>query len=359
MKVLILIRRGYREYIGGDTIQVITTAEYLRKYGISVEIVESGEALSGRRYDILHFFNLGRPYDLYPYLNSIRSPLIISSLFVDYREYDVRGRFWPMRDIMAFVGRDNAEYLKASTKMLLGQLPYSAKQYLIDGHKKAICKVLQNADCLITATGSELERIYNYCNLLPAFTDVVPLGIDPIFFTKDNPWHRRKGILSVGRLEGLKNQANLIKAADNLDAPLTLVGKPGKNSFLYNWYLLWLAGDRVTFAGYVRPEKLLDLYLEHRVHAQPSWFETTGLASLEAAAAGCRIVVTNRGDTAEVFGVYALYCDPVNLKDITENLMLALETPPAPEQRDYFYENYSWEKSTKKLIEVYRRVLDK
>lgn len=359
MKVLLLIRRGYRQYTGGDTIQVEKTAEYLKKFGVHVEIMESGESLSARRYDLLHFFNLGRPYDLYPYLNSLRAPLIISSLFVDYREYDVRGRFWPMRDIMAFLGRNNAEYLKSSAKILLGQIPHSAWPYLKDGHRKAIQKVLQNADCLITATGSELERIYAYTNILPANTDVVPLGIDPIFFTKDLPWHRRKGILSVGRLEGLKNQAKLIQAAQKLDAPLTLVGKPGKNAFLYNWYLRWLDSQQVTFTGYVRPERLLDLYLEHRVHAQPSWFETTGLASLEAAAAGCRIVVTNRGDTAEVFGVYALYCDPSNLLDITENLLLALETPPAPEQREYFYEHNSWDNSIRKLISVYQRVLDK
>ena len=41
-----------------------------------------------------------------------------------------------------------------------------------------------------------------------------------------------------------------------------------------------------------------------------SWFETTGLSSLEAAALGCNIVITNKGDTKEYFGDQAWYCDP-------------------------------------------------
>ncbi len=42
----------------------------------------------------------------------------------------------------------------------------------------------------------------------------------------------------------------------------------------------------------------------------PSWFETTGLSSLEAAAMGCNIVITRKGDAYEYFGDYAYYCDP-------------------------------------------------
>ncbi len=359
MKVLFLLRKGYRESLGGDVVQAINTAQYLSKSGVSVDIAESGEPLSGKRFDLLHFFNLGRPYDVYPYLSTLRVPLVVSTLFVDYFEYDVRGRSWPVRDLFAFLGRDYTEYVKAASKILKGQIHKSSYEYLKDGHRRAVRKVVEYAHCLIGATGSELERVYKYVNILPAYVDVVPLGIDPIFFSGDFSWHKRKGIISVGRLEGLKNQDKLIRAVKDLDANLTLVGKPSKNALLYPWYVKWLAGDKVAFTGHLPQMDVHKLYLNHRVHAQPSWFETTGLASLEAAASGCRIVVTNRGDTAEVFGVYALYCDPSNIEDISQNLLLALETPPAQDQREYFYENFSWEKTAKKLVSIYKKILDK
>lgn len=359
LKVLILVRKGYKASFGGDVVQAIKTAQNLTKSGINVEIAESGESLSGRRFDILHFFNLGRPYDLYPYLSTLRVPLVVSTLFVDYFEYDVRGRAWPVRDFFAFLGKDHTEYVKAGAKILTGQIPWNSIDYLRDGHRKAVRRVVEHADCLIAATGSELERIFKYTQILPAYVDIVPLGIDPIFFTSDNPWYKRKGVISVGRLEGLKNQDRLIKAAEELDVDLTLTGKAGKNALLYKWYLKWLAGDKVSFTGHLPQENLFELYLMHKVHAQPSWFETTGLASLEAAASGCRIVVTNRGDTAEVFGVYALYCDPSSVKDISQNLLVALESNPAPEQREYFYENFSWEKTAQKIHTLYKKILDK
>lgn len=359
MRVLFLLRKGFRNFVGGDSIQVLETAQHLKKLGVQVEILEAGDSMAGKRCDIVHFFNLGRPYDLYPYLDSLRVPLVVSSLFVDYYEYDVRGRIWPVKDIIAILGRNNAEYIKATLKMAVGQIHQSAHKYLYDGHHKAIQKILQNTDCLIGATGSELERIYRYAHYLPAHVDIVPLGIDPIYFSKASPWHKRHGIISAGRLEGLKNTDKLIKAAEEIDAELTLAGKPGKNATLYCWYLHLIAGKKVQFTGQLNPTELLEQYIRHRVHAQPSWFETTGLASLEAAAAGCRIVVTNRGDTADVFGVYALYCDPSSLRDITQNLLIALETPPAQEQREYFYEHFSWEKSAEKIRQIYHKILDR
>lgn len=358
MKILILIRRGYRNSPGGDAVHALKTAHYLRKAGIDVEVVESGESLNRYKFDLLHFFNLGRPYDLLPYLSRLRVPLVVSSLFVDYFEYDVRGRLWPVRDLLAMLGRDGTEYMKAFIKMVLGQIPVRNQPYLKLGHRESVRRILDNAHCVIATTGSELERIYQYAGTIPLNSEIVPLGIDPLFFSRDFSWHKRRGIISAGRLEGFKNIHSLIKACDTIGADLTISGQKGKNSGFYLKYLQLLAANNVQFTGHLRPEELLIQYLKHRVHAQPSWFETSGLSSLEAAAAGCRVVVTNRGDTAEVFGVYAFYVDPANVSDIASNLMIALETPPAPDQRDFFYEKYNWERSISKLTDIYRKVLN-
>ena len=47
---------------------------------------------------------------------------------------------------------------------------------------------------------------------------------------------------------------------------------------------------------------LASAYAAARVFALPSWFETPGLAALEAALAGCAVVITPYGSTREYFG---------------------------------------------------------
>jgi hypothetical protein len=49
------------------------------------------------------------------------------------------------------------------------------------------------------------------------------------------------------------------------------------------------------------------------------------IAALEAALAGCTVVITNRGSTREYFGDRALYCDPQNVASIRVALDPALE----------------------------------
>ncbi len=48
----------------------------------------------------------------------------------------------------------------------------------------------------------------------------------------------------------------------------------------------------------------------------PSWFETTGLSSLEAAAMGCNIVITRKEDAYEYFENDACYYDPESPESI-------------------------------------------
>jgi glycosyltransferase involved in cell wall biosynthesis len=61
-------------------------------------------------------------------------------------------------------------------------------------------------------------------------------------------------------------------------------------------------------------KELISLYQGAKVHILPSWFETTGLVSLEAALCGCNIVTTSRGYARDYFQNMAWYCDPLSLR---------------------------------------------
>ena len=359
MKVLYIIRKNYKKHWGGDGHHLSRNIEYLYKLGVEPEIMEAGDKIEGRKFDLVHFYNLGRPGDILPYLPFIKVPLVVSSIFVDFREHDLRERNFPAKDIFALLGPHGSEWLKTMARSIKGQGGFPGPKYFFQGHKSAVSQVLEHCDYLITATGSEAERIFKTFGKLPFNVQVVPLGIDSIFFEKNKLWGDRKGVISAGRLESLKNQLGLIKAMYDTDEIITLAGKSGANALNYKARLKLAARGRkdVFFAGHLQGKAYRDALLSHKVHAQPSWFETTGLASLEAAAAGCNIVITNRGDTAEVFRDYAFYCDPANIRDIQNKVLMALEQPPLKDQREFFYENFRWELAAEKIFNIYKNLL--
>ena len=53
---------------------------------------------------------------------------------------------------------------------------------------------------------------------------------------------------------------------------------------------------------------LASAYAAARVFALPSWFETPGLAALEAGLAGCAVAITPYGSTRDYFGDLRAVC---------------------------------------------------
>jgi glycosyltransferase involved in cell wall biosynthesis len=102
---------------------------------------------------------------------------------------------------------------------------------------------------------------------------------------------------------------------------------------------------------------LLAYFYAAAVHAQVSWYETPGLASMEAACGGCAIVSTDRGSTREYFGDLVHYCDPWSQESIEAVLRAALAGPPDPALRETILARYTWDLAARDTIEAYRQVL--
>jgi glycosyltransferase involved in cell wall biosynthesis len=87
-----------------------------------------------------------------------------------------------------------------------------------------------------------------------------------------------------------------------------------------------------------------------------SWFETTGLASLEAAASGCSVVSTNRGYVREYFLDLVQYCDPAAKRSIREAVIRSLEEAPSRELRTRVLACFTWNRVAQATLDAYRRV---
>jgi glycosyltransferase involved in cell wall biosynthesis len=338
MKVLFTARASLFTQPGGDTQQIVQTADTLRALDVAVDIRLRGEAIDWLAYDIVHFFNIGRPADILYALTKIKVPLVVSSIWVEYGEWDKRqGGF---RGFLARrFGSFATEYFKTIARSGNGSDQLPGLSYLLNGQKKAMEKVLRQAVVVVASSTSEVKRLDATFGIA-AKCHVIPLGILPLEAEIETP-EPRAGVICVGRIEGLKNQLNLIRAARNAPWQLKLIGKAALNQPSYFEQCLLEATDNVEFTGWLLSEHVKEQYKSANVLVLPSYFETFGLVALEALACGCNLVLANRPDMNEIFAGKALFCDPNNPEDIRQKIEIALKLPE-PHLTEAEYNRYNW-----------------
>src|SRR5207245_1548094 len=125
-------------------------------------------------------------------------------------------------------------------------------------------------------------------------------------------------VLFVGRVEPRKNVLGLIRAVARMGVPLVVVGAPPAGHERYAEQCRRAGLGFVRWLGAMEHDDpmLASAYAAARVFALPSWFETPGLAALEAALAGAAVVVTPFGCTREYFGNRVEYARPDRASEI-------------------------------------------
>lgn len=352
---------------GGDTIQILKTAEEMKKLGCLVDIsIELEPDLTG--YDLVHLFNLVRPQETYlQALNAKRhgKPVVLSTIYVDYSEYEHKGRSGTKRLIANILTASQLEYVKIFARSVLNKEKNKGTLVLLrHGYRTLQKKILAMTDMLLPNSESEMRRVnadFPECANKPYV--VVPNAVDSSLFNADrsssNPeWERFRGcVLSVGRIEGRKCQLELVRAMQGLPWQLVLVGRPAPNHTKYYQQIVKEAGPNVHILGYVEHESLPDIYRVAHVHCLVSWMETTGLSSLEAGVMGCNLVITDRGDTLDYFSDDAFYCQPDSVASIRAAIIKAYDAPVNQELQTHIRQNYTWQKAAEKTLAGYRRVI--
>jgi glycosyltransferase involved in cell wall biosynthesis len=102
---------------------------------------------------------------------------------------------------------------------------------------------------------------------------------------------------------------------------------------------------------------LLAYYQKAKVHILPSWFETTGLSSLEAAAMGCNVVITDRGDAKEYFGQNAFYCNPSCTNSIYKAVEQASLHRHNKKLQEKILSKYTWQQASLQTLQAYKQVI--
>lgn len=357
MKIAFITRSTLDIAPGGDTIQIKQTAIQLRKLGVRVDILPATLKIDYNQYDLLHFFNIGRPADMLYHISKSRKPFVLSPIFIDYGEYDRHHR----KGIPGFIFRRFSsagnEYFKTIGRWLLGKDSLRSKSFLFKGQLRSIKEVIRRASWLLPNSEAEFTAMMKEFKVSKSYT-VVPNGIDHLLFQPGPSQIKSENlVICAARIEGIKNQLNLVKALNNTEFTLLLIGSPAPNQKKYYKHCREIASDNIQFISHIPQEELLTWYKKAKVHVLPSWFETCGLSSLEAAAMGCNIVITNKGYTHDYFGNNAFYCDPENPASILDGVRKASRSEWKPGLQEKIFREFTWQRAATVTFNVYKKIL--
>lgn len=357
MKVLFITRATLYKDRGGDTVQVLKTAEYLGKENVLVDIKLTNESIDYTGYDLLHFFNIIRPADILIHIQRSGKPYVVSTIFVEYAEYEKKARSGITGFLFRTLSPDTIEYIKVIARLLVNGEKILSPQYLILGQRRSIRKIIKKAAFLLPNSTSEYKRLEQHYKISHPFK-AIPNAIEASLFDQnDNSDKDPNMVICVGRIEGRKNQLNLIKALNGTKYKLFIIGSASTNQINYFNACKQEAGPNVSFIDSVPQQALKDYYRKAKIHVLASWFETTGLSSLEAAAMGCNIVITDKGDTREYFENYAYYCDPSSPSSIFGAVEKASANGSSLLLQTKIYTHYTWQKTAQKTLEAYQEII--
>ncbi len=380
MKVLIhasprfFATRGF----GGGAVQVFKTVECLNNLGVDAVISrELRPNLDG--VDIIHLYGTLEPH--YTYLRaknavSQKKPIALSTVFWSWIQeellqeeklgYSGLGKYMiNYKSIFKNYLPANLLAIYYKIKKRWENMPY---WYYVEyiklerefGTQRVRKKTMQMADILLP--NSEIEYKYLQDNIgISKSYFVIPNATDLAFESGnveafEDKYGIKDFVLCVAAITPRKNQLRVIKAMKDIDVPLVLIGKVESQ---YAKLCKSEADNKVLFLGQINHDELRNAYAAAKVHVLASFYETPGIASLEAALAGCVIVTTDRGCTKEYFGDEAIYCNPAEEDSIKQAILQALKLERGNNLQEKIKKEFTWEIAAKKTIEAYQMVLGK
>ncbi|OGC08538.1 hypothetical protein A2230_08185 [candidate division WOR-1 bacterium RIFOXYA2_FULL_36_21] len=366
MKVLMQNRVDAFSAPGGDTIQMKKTKEFLEKLELSVDISLDLEP-NLDKYDLVHLFNVTRVHETYlQYINARRQnkPIALSTIYSDYNELDTKATYGIKGVILKRFNKDNREKIKCIYRTIMDfrQLKAMWKQ-LTMGFIEQQKSVIMGADIILPNSYMELEKIKEKYEEIKDF-EIVPNAVDLIFTKRDDSFVEKFGvkdyILCVANYIVRKNQYDLIKAIQDTEIPLIMIGSVANTHIGYYRRLKQMCDQnkgKMFLLDKTTQEELVSIYWGAKTIVLPSWGETTGLSCLEGALADCNVVITNRGYTKEYFLDMAYYCDPSDISSIRDAVLKAYNAPLNPKLKEHILKNYTWDKAAASTLKAYQRIL--
>jgi len=220
-------------------------------------------------------------------------------------------------------------------------------------------------DVLLPNSHAEAEQLARYFGVPMNRIHVTPNGAEPRLADADpGPFRKLVGlsqfVLCPGRIEPRKNQLGLIEAMQGTGVTLVLLGDavPGHEDYLAACRRT--GGDEVIHVPRVDHDDpmLASAYAAAGCLALCSWFETPGLAALEAALTGCPLVLPRAGSAEEYFGELAAYVEPDDRDGIRDAVIDALAGGRSELLASHVRHYLTWDTTAEITVEAYAKAID-
>jgi len=364
MNILLQDRLDSDRYPGGDTLQIKKISQFLSEHGIENRITRELDP-GLQNVDLVFIFNLTNVYECFlKSLNAVRQekPYFLFPIYWDLSKVIPRNALIGTRS--AFVGRLPRPYrdfirgISAFKKFrpivkkrrnllpfLFNESSHLEREALLHSSKiipnsKAECKLLM--DQFPQIPKDRFVIIKSGCERVPDRRPPAnwPLGTNCKDF-----------ICCIGGVGPRKNQLNLVRAVRDLGLPLILMGPVRPENHGYYKQLTRQNVSNLFFLEHQSPQVAAWVLKQARVHVQPSYIETPGIASLEAGLYGCNVVAADVPPVREYFGNLIYYCDPNDVASIREAIERASAAKVPNEALSKFIKNeYSWDKTLAPLL---------
>ncbi len=389
MKVLFQSRIDLYNPRGGDTAQMENTKSAIEKADstIQIDIKTKIKPEDINNYDIVHLFNLDwipETYSQAKWAKGHGKKVVLSAIHHSEKEvikYEENAAY-DIRKLYNFIFR--SQVLRDVGKNFYRSMYYPKKfiptfSQLISGFRNQQREVLKMSDIVLVQTEKEAEDIKTDFNFSEFKYKKIVNGVDLKVFedTDTQKFNQlisenfdidisdKKIILAVGRIEPRKNQLALIQAFEELqksghlnDFYLVFIGAMTKNSYEYaSRFRDKISKNKQIIYIKIQPPEIVASAMHHDgIFVHTSWFETTGLVTLEAAFSGMNVVATGER-TKEYLKDYAYYCEPDSVESIKNAILSAIFKPKMLENmRNEIKAQYSWENTAKQTIEVYKNL---
>jgi glycosyltransferase involved in cell wall biosynthesis len=327
---------------GGPKTQMLQTKKGLESLGVRVTLFDSWEELRREDADLVHLFgaNIGT-YHLAREIHKLGIPMVVSPIFFS---------------------RHSVPFLRAAAlaqKLAGGVLRGAWTDYGI------LSEICSWATAVLPNTAAEARLLRAGLGVPAGRLTVVPNGVEERFrAATPDLFVKRYGIkdfvLNVGHVgPGRKNVLKLIQALEKVNVPSVIIGRIEDNDYGRMCVAEAKKNPRLLLLDAIPndAELLASAYAACDVFVLPSLFETPGIAALEAALAGAKVVVTKFGGTEEYFGDLAEYVEPTSWELIHHGIMTALNKPKDPRLRDRVAERYLWQRVAEETLAAYATVL--
>jgi glycosyltransferase involved in cell wall biosynthesis/GT2 family glycosyltransferase len=369
-RVLFVSRPDALSAVGGDTVQMLATKAALELRGLQVELSLS-PAPSSEGCDLAHIFNLQFAQQAWEQARILAAqgvPTVMSPIFWDHAELE-----WVTEELRQIFSRPQAErsnLLAAFARRARkgdgdggrGWRPSERLAALREAQRKAAACV----DLLLPNSSAEISALCGTLGPAIAPCRVVINAVDAGRFGSGDPdaFAARYGmqdfVMAAARWDPRKNLLLLCEALRGTGLPLVLIGQ--RPNAEYEALVRSALPPGSLAIDHLSPAELADAFAAARVHALPSWFETPGLSSMEAAISDCAIVVGNRAAEREYFGDEAYYCDPADVASIRQAIIAAWNGFGAEAHRratlaERIRQDFTWDRAADATWEAYREVL--